>query len=185
MCMAQTFKLVFYFSQVGTEDMKGLDFIVFEEPEMTIVSCHVEGNSTVEQRKHLMVEIKSAGDAAKIESAFPLPISNFFQVKDLPKGRYLLRLRSGLPLSSHKFESDIVEVDLEKNAQIHVGPLGYRFVEDQLKQVSFFFVCSFFSLHVAKFAMTTSILLTFFSSFPAVVCKCDLVMFLIVVSFRN
>ena len=88
----------------------------------------------------------------------------------------------GLP---NDVELDIVEVDLEKNAQIHVGPLGYRFVEDQLKQVSFFFVCSFFSLHVAKFAMTTSILLTFFSSFPAVVCKCDLVMFLIVVSFRN
>ncbi|KAI9099060.1 hypothetical protein K1719_024827 [Acacia pycnantha] len=120
--------------QVGTEDMKGLDFIVFEEPEMTIMSCHVEGSSTEEQRKHLIVEIKSASDAAKIESVFPLPISNFFQVKDLPKGRYVLQLRSGLPSSSHKFESDIIEADLEKNAQIHVGPLGYRFEEDQLKQ---------------------------------------------------
>ncbi|XP_028797029.1 nodal modulator 1 isoform X2 [Neltuma alba] len=120
--------------KVGTEDMKGLDFIVFEEPEMTIMSCHVEGSSTEEQRKHLIVEIKSASDAAKIESVFPLPISNFFQVKDLPKGRYLLRLRSGLPPGSHKFKSDSIEVDLEKKAQIHVGPLGYRFEEDQLKQ---------------------------------------------------
>ncbi|XP_054800411.1 uncharacterized protein LOC129304687 [Prosopis cineraria] len=120
--------------KVGTKDVKGLDFIVFEEPEMTIMSCHVEGSSTVEQRKHLIVEIKSVSDAGKTESVFPLPISNFFQVKDLPKGRYVLQLRSGLPSSSHKFESDIIEVDLEKNAQIHVGPLGYRFEEDQLKQ---------------------------------------------------
>ncbi|KAL5075240.1 hypothetical protein RYX36_014224 [Vicia faba] len=41
--------------KVGTEDIKGLGFIVFEEPEMTVVSCHVEGNGTDELRKHLMV----------------------------------------------------------------------------------------------------------------------------------
>ncbi|KAF7804939.1 nodal modulator 1 [Senna tora] len=120
--------------KVGTEDIKSLDFVVFEEPEMTIVSCHVEGNGTEELRKHLVVEIKSASDETKIESVFPLPISNFFQVKALPKGRYVLQLRSGLPSSSLKFESDIIEVDLEKNTQIHVGPLGYRIEEDQLKQ---------------------------------------------------
>ena len=102
---------------------------------MTIVSCHVEGNGTDELRKHLMVEIKSASDMTKIESVFPLPISNFFQVKGLSKGRHLLQLRSGLPSNSLKFESDIIEVDLEKNVQIHVGPLRYR-IEDQLKQVS-------------------------------------------------
>ncbi|XP_027924979.1 nodal modulator 1 [Vigna unguiculata] len=119
--------------KVGTEDIKGLDFIVFEEPEMTIISCHVEGNGTNELRKHLMVEIRSASDLNKIESVFPLPISNFFQVKGLSKGRHLLQLQSGLPQSSLKFESDIIEVDLEKNVQIHVGPLIYR-IEDQLKQ---------------------------------------------------
>ncbi|KAK7284568.1 hypothetical protein RJT34_19316 [Clitoria ternatea] len=119
--------------KVGTEDIKGLDFIVFEEPEMTIISCHVEGNGTDELRKHLMVEIRSASDATKVESVFPLPISNFFQVKGLSKGRHLLQLRSGLPSSSLKFESDIIEVDLEKSIQIHVGPLRYR-IEDQLKQ---------------------------------------------------
>ncbi|CAJ1874972.1 unnamed protein product [Sphenostylis stenocarpa] len=119
--------------KVGNEDIKGLDFIVFEEPEMTIISCHVEGNGTNELRKHLMVEIRSASDLNKIESVFPLPISNFFQVKGLSKGRHLLQLQSGLPLSSLKFESDIIEVDLEKNVQIHVGPLRYR-IEDQLKQ---------------------------------------------------
>lgn len=102
---------------------------------MTIVSCHVEGNGTDELRKHLIVEIRSASEATKIESVFPLPISNFFQVKGLSKGRHLLQLRSGLPSSSLKFESDIIEVDLDKNIQIHVGPLRYR-TEDQLKQVS-------------------------------------------------
>lgn len=139
-------KLVGCCSQVGTEDIKGLDFIVFEEPEMTIVSCHVEGNDTGELHKHLMVEIKSVSDANKIESVFPLPISNFFQVKGLSKGRHLLQLRSGLPSSSLKFESDIIEVDLEKNIQIHVGPLRYRIVEDQLKQVSSFASTLFFCL---------------------------------------
>ncbi|KAG5072994.1 hypothetical protein JHK86_008205 [Glycine max] len=119
--------------KVGTEDIKGLDFIVFEEPEMTIISCHVEGNGTDELHKHLMVEIRSASDLNKIESVFPLPISNFFQVKGLSKGRHLLKLQSGLPSSSLKFESDIIEVDLEKNVQIHVGPMRYR-IEDQLKQ---------------------------------------------------
>jgi len=101
---------------------------------MTIISCHVEGNGTDELRKHLMVEIRSASDLNKIESVFPLPISNFFQVKGLSKGRHLLQLQSGLPQGSLKFESDIIEVDLEKNVQIHVGPLTYR-IEDQLKQV--------------------------------------------------
>lgn len=116
---------------------------------MTIISCHVEGNGTDELRKHLMVEIRSASDLNKIESVFPLPISNFFQVKGLSKGRHLLKLQSGLPSSSLKFESDIIEVDLEKNVQIHVGPLRY-WIEDQLKQVSSFvstlssFVCLFF-----------------------------------------
>lgn len=119
--------------KVGTEDIKGLDFIVFEEPEMTIISCHVEGNGTDELRKHLMVEIRSASDLTKIESVFPLPISNYFQVKGLSKGRHLLKLQSALPSSSLTFESDVIEVDLAKNVQTHVGPLRYR-IEDHLKQ---------------------------------------------------
>ncbi|WJX79873.1 hypothetical protein P8452_62950 [Trifolium repens] len=119
--------------KVGTEDIKGLDFIVFEEPELTIVSCHVEGNGTDELRKHLMVEIRSASETSKIESVFPLPISNFFQVKGLSKGRHLIQLRSSLPSSSLRFESDIIEVDLDKSIQTHVGPLRYK-IDDQLKQ---------------------------------------------------
>ncbi|GAV83060.1 CarboxypepD_reg domain-containing protein [Cephalotus follicularis] len=120
--------------KVGSEDIKGLDFLVFEQPEMTILSCHVEGKRIEEIHSHLLVEIKSASDTSKVESVFPLPLSNFFQVKDLPKGKHLLQLRSTLTSSTHKFESEIIEVDLEKNTQIHVGPLGYNFEEDHHKQ---------------------------------------------------
>ena len=57
---------------------------------MTIVSGHVEGDGPEELRKHLIVEIKSTSDATRIESVFPLPISNFFQVKALPNSVQLL-----------------------------------------------------------------------------------------------
>ncbi|GAB2282181.1 hypothetical protein Dimus_016732 [Dionaea muscipula] len=112
--------------KVGSEDIKGLDFLVFEQPEMTILSCHVEGERIGELQSHLLVEVKSASEPSKVEAAFPLPLSRFFQVKDLPKGRHLLLLRSGFPLSTHKFISEVIEVDLEEHTQIHVGPLRYK-----------------------------------------------------------
>lgn len=114
-----------------------MDFLVFEQPDKTILSGHVEGTKIEELHSHLLVEIKSAIDTSKVESVFPLPLSNFFQVKDLPKGKLLLQLKSSLPSSIHKFESEVIEVDLEKNAQIHVGPLRYTVKEDHLKQVCF------------------------------------------------
>ncbi|KAJ9187887.1 hypothetical protein P3X46_003301 [Hevea brasiliensis] len=120
--------------KVGFEDIRGLNFVVFEQPEMTILSCHVEGKRMGEFHSHLLVEIKSASDTSKIESVFPLPLSNFFQVKNLPKGKHLLQLRSSLKSSNLKFESDVIEVDLDKTAQIHVGPLRYNFEEDHHKQ---------------------------------------------------
>lgn len=120
--------------KVGYEDIRGLDFLVFEEPEMTILSCHVEGERIGDLDSHLRVEIKSASDPSKIESVFPLPLSHFFHVRDLPKGKHLVQLQSGLPPSTHKFESDVIEVDLEKHAQVHVGPLKYKFQEDRHNQ---------------------------------------------------
>lgn len=120
--------------QVGAEDSKGLDFVVFEQPERTILSGHVEGNRIKEFNSDLHVEIKSAADPLKIEYNFPLPLSNFFQVKDLPKGKHFVQLRSSLPSSTHKFESDVIEVDLEKNSQIHVGPLKYKIYFNHQKQ---------------------------------------------------
>lgn len=113
-----------------------MDFWVFEQPEKTILSGHVEGNKNGELHSHLMVEIKSA-DTSKVESVFPLPLANFFQVKDLPKGKHLLKLRSSLSSRIHKFESETIEVDLEKNAQVHVGPLRYSVEEVHQKQVCF------------------------------------------------
>lgn len=125
-----------------------MDFLVFEQPEMTILSGHVEVNRIGELRtSHLLVEIKSAGDTSKIESVFQLPLSNFFQVKDLPRGKHILQLKSNLPSTTHKFESEIIEVDLEKNAQIHVGPLRYRVEEDHRKQVC---LISMHNFHFSK-----------------------------------
>ncbi|KAK6118534.1 hypothetical protein DH2020_047724 [Rehmannia glutinosa] len=120
--------------KVGFEDIKELDFVVFELPDVTILSGHVEGKNFKELRSHIRVEIRSADDPSKVESIFPLPISNFFQVKDLPKGKHLLQLRSAMPSSTRRFESDVIEVDLERQPQIHVGPLSYRIDEDIYKQ---------------------------------------------------
>ncbi|KAF4370085.1 uncharacterized protein LOC115708837 [Cannabis sativa] len=120
--------------KVKSEDTRGLNFLVFEQPDTTILSGHVEGKKTEELQPHLLVEIKSASDTSKVESVFPLPLSNFFQVKDLPKGKHLVQLKSKLPSSTHKFESEIIEIDLEKSSQIHIGPLKYFIEEDYQKQ---------------------------------------------------
>ncbi|XP_058077025.1 uncharacterized protein LOC131225505 [Magnolia sinica] len=119
--------------EVGSEDIRGLDFVVFEQPEMTILSGHVEGIGLDELQPHLSVEIKSASDPSKIESAFPLPLSYFFEIHDLPKGKHLVQLKSTLPSSVHNFKSEIMEVDLEKQPQIHMGPLRYKVEEHHHK----------------------------------------------------
>lgn len=107
--------------------------MVFEQPDLTILSGHVDGKDIKDLRSHIRVEIISL--PSKVETIFPLPISNFFQVKDLPKGKHLVQLRSTMPSSTYKFESEVVEVDLESQPQIHVGPLSYRIIEDINKQV--------------------------------------------------
>ncbi|KAG1338774.1 nodal modulator 1 [Cocos nucifera] len=121
--------------KVGSEDIRGLDFVVFEQPERTILSGHVEGSDLEVLQPHLSVEVRLAADPSKIETVFPLPLSYFFQIHDLPKGKHLVQLRSGLPSSTHKFESDIFEVDLKKQPQIHVGPLRFKVEEYYHKQV--------------------------------------------------
>lgn len=121
--------------QVGSEDVKGLHFVVFEHPEMTILSGHVEGKRIKELNSLLRVEIKSSSDPSRIESVFPLPLSNFFQVKDLPPGKHIVQLKSDLSSNTHRFESEVIEVDLERNSQIHIGPIKFRVNEDHQKQV--------------------------------------------------
>ncbi|XP_075491887.1 uncharacterized protein LOC142530019 [Primulina tabacum] len=120
--------------KVGYEDVKDLDFVVFEQPDMTILSGHVEGKNIKEMHSHIRVEISPASDPSTVESIFPLPISNFFQVKDLPKGKHVVQLRSTLPSGNHRFVSEVIEVDLERQPQIHVGPLRFRIEEDMYKQ---------------------------------------------------
>ncbi|KAF8074467.1 hypothetical protein N665_1101s0028 [Sinapis alba] len=120
--------------QIGYEDINGLDFLVFEQPETTILTCHVEGKQSEEVNSNLLVEIRSASDLSKIENVFPLPLSNFFQVKGLSRGKHLVQLKSDRPLGSHKVVSEIIEVDFETNAQIHVGPLRYSIVADHQSQ---------------------------------------------------
>ncbi|CAA7030535.1 unnamed protein product [Microthlaspi erraticum] len=120
--------------QIGYEDIKGLDFLVFEQPETTLLTCHVEGKQHEEFNTNLQVEIKSALDGSKIESVFPLPLSNFFQVKGLSRGKHLVQLKSSRPSSHHRVESEIIEIDFETNPQIHVGPLRYSIVADHQSQ---------------------------------------------------
>ncbi|KAL5700275.1 hypothetical protein ACHQM5_025742 [Ranunculus cassubicifolius] len=119
---------------VGSEDIKVLDFVVFEQPEMSIVSGHVEGNGIKELESHLVVEIKSGIEPFKIESVLPLPLSRFFQIRDLPKTKHLVQLRYTVPSATHKFESEIIEVDLGKQSQVDVGPLRYKLEENPHKQ---------------------------------------------------
>ncbi|CAN8280635.1 unnamed protein product [Cochlearia groenlandica] len=118
--------------EIGYEDMNGLDFLVFEQPETTILTCHVEGKHKEEVNSNLVVEIRSAMDESKIENVFPLPLSNFFQVKGLSRGKHRVQIKSNRhsSSSSYKVESEFIEVDFEKNAQIHVGPLRYSIVAD-------------------------------------------------------
>ncbi|XP_020582694.1 LOW QUALITY PROTEIN: nodal modulator 1-like [Phalaenopsis equestris] len=120
--------------KVGTEDVTGADFVVFEEPETTILSGHVQGYNLETLQPHLSIEIRSANDPSEVESVIPLPISYYFQIRDLAKGRHLLQLRPGLDGKSGKFESEVLEVDLVKQPQVHVGPLNYKVVEHQHKQ---------------------------------------------------
>lgn len=119
---------------VGREDITGIDFVVFERPEVTILSGHVEGDGIDTLQPHLSVEIRSAADPSRVESVVPVPLSYYFEVRDLPKGKHLIQLRSGLPSHTLKFESVLVEVDLEKQPQIHVGPIKYKTEERHQKQ---------------------------------------------------
>ncbi|CAD6238726.1 unnamed protein product [Miscanthus lutarioriparius] len=119
---------------VGREDITGIDFVVFERPEVTILSGHVEGDGIDTLQPHLSVEIRSAADPSRVESVLPVPLSYYFEVRDLPRGKHLVQLRSGLPSHTHRFESELVEVDLEKEPQIHVGPLKYKTEERHQKQ---------------------------------------------------
>ncbi|XP_071689841.1 uncharacterized protein [Rutidosis leptorrhynchoides] len=120
--------------KVGYEDIKSIDFLVFEQPDTTILTGTVSGKRIKEIYEHLRLEVRSANDPTNIESLSPLSLSNFFQVKGLSRGKHLLQLRSTLPSRNLRLKSDVIEVDLEKNSLIHVGPLTYEIEDDHHKQ---------------------------------------------------
>ena len=71
-----------------------------------------------ELHSHLRVEIKLANDPSKIESILPLPFSKFFQMKDLPRDKHLLELRSAIPSCTHRFKPEVIEVDQVASIEI-------------------------------------------------------------------
>ena len=83
--------------QVGSEDISGVDFIVFEQTEVTTLSGHVEGTGLEVLQPHLSVEIKSSSDASKVESVLPLPLSRTTSKSVIcPKASTLCLVSSGL-----------------------------------------------------------------------------------------
>lgn len=109
---------------------------MFEQPEITILSGHVEGIYLDKLQPHLSVEIKSANDPLKIESIFKLPLSYYFEIRDLPKGKHLVKLVSDFPSSVYRFHSEVLEVDLDVKPQFHAGALRYNIDEYHQKQVN-------------------------------------------------
>lgn len=123
-----------YTVQVGANDTTGVDFVVFDQPPTTIITGSAEGAGLDKWQQHLTVRVVSAGGAAKIERVIPLPLSYFFEVQGLPRGQYSVQLMLGLSEKTHKFESESVDVDLERHSQIHVGPLHFLAQEQHQKQ---------------------------------------------------
>lgn len=104
-------------------------------PETPLVTGHVEGDDLDTALKHLSVEVRSANEPSIVETVISLPLSGYFEIRDLSKGRHLIQLRSGLPSNSFVFDSESFEIDLEKQSQVHVGPLRYKIQERHHRQV--------------------------------------------------
>lgn len=104
-------------------------------PETPLVTGHVEADDLDTALKHLSVEVRSASEPSRVETVISLPLSGYFEIRDLSKSRHLIQLRSGLPANSFIFDSDPFEINLENQPQVHVGPLRYKIQERHHKQV--------------------------------------------------
>ncbi|CAI5496857.1 unnamed protein product, partial [Closterium sp. Naga37s-1] len=58
--------------------------------------------------------------------SIPVPLSRFFEFRDLPRGMYLVKLRLGLPGKSHVFESEGREVNVREAVTAHAGTLRFQ-----------------------------------------------------------
>lgn len=123
-----------YTLQVGANDTTAVDFVVFHQPHMTIITGTAEGAGLVKWQQHLTVRVMSAGDNAKIERVIPLPLSYFFEIQGLPRGKYSVQLMLELSGKTHKFESESVDIDLEQHPQVHIGSLRFSVQERHQKQ---------------------------------------------------
>lgn len=124
--------------QVTSTDVKGVDFVVFEELPTTVVTGVVEGAQLERWQPNLRVEFSSVSESSRVERTINLPLSYFFEVQGLPKGKYVARLLFDRNERSHKFVSDSIEVDLETRSAAHLGPLRFTSEEQLNKQVSAF-----------------------------------------------
>ena len=127
--------------QTITGDTTGADFIVFPSPAGIRLTGSVAGDDMAHWQPHLSVELLAAETSAVLQ-AIPLPLSRFFEFKDVPRGKYAVRLRLGLPERTFKFESSHAEVDLlaqsgEQGAvAAHAGEMRFKAAERAAQPVS-------------------------------------------------
>ncbi|KAH7444467.1 hypothetical protein KP509_02G079100 [Ceratopteris richardii] len=123
-----------YTVQVGANDMNAMDFVVFHQLQTTIITGTVEGADLLKWQDFLSVRFVSVDDASASERTIPLPISHFFEIQGLPRGKYSIQLVLKLPEKTHRFESETIIVDLEGQPQVHVAPLRFSVHERHQKQ---------------------------------------------------
>lgn len=128
-----------FFVQVKSNDTRGIDFIVFEELPTTIVTGVVEGLQLEKWQQNLRVEFVTLSEPSRVERTVTLPLSHFFEVQGLPKGKYTARLLFDLSEKTFKFVSDTIEVDLESQSVTHIGPLRFTAEEHYHEQVILLF----------------------------------------------
>jgi hypothetical protein len=77
---------------VKSNDIRGIDFIVFEELPTTIVTGVVEGLQLEKWQQNLRVEFVTLSEPSRVEQTVTLPLSHFFEVQGLPKWKYTAQL---------------------------------------------------------------------------------------------
>eukprot|EP00271_Cylindrocystis_brebissonii_P022943 TRINITY_DN908_c0_g2_i1.p1 TRINITY_DN908_c0_g2~~TRINITY_DN908_c0_g2_i1.p1 ORF type:complete len:904 (-),score=223.07 TRINITY_DN908_c0_g2_i1:598-3060(-) len=112
-----------------------VDFIVFDQPSTGILTGTVEGAEFDKWQPHITVEIASASSPSVVERSLPLPLSGFFEVNDLPRDKYVVKLAFTLSERTHDFKSGALEADLLASAVGHIGPLKYFAAERTAEQI--------------------------------------------------
>ncbi|XP_002975824.2 nodal modulator 1 [Selaginella moellendorffii] len=120
--------------EISTKDTSSINFVAFEHSLATVLSGLVEGSDLEKWQPHISVEVASISEPAKIEREVPLPLSSFFEIQGLPRGQYRLRLVSKMVVQTHKFHSDVLEVDFAKRNDIFLNSVKFYAEEYHHKQ---------------------------------------------------